>query len=238
MRLNTYKAALCCSLLCFLSTAALAQSKNRAQLMSEIEALHNQIKVKETELLTPSAEDRTAFADFLKEPDTGLIRLLPRETFQDKLTIRGGGAYYSFARLAHEYGHSDIELQMGTFQSGFAGANYGLLLMLGDVPLETVNLETAGVPFLAKYIPPSKEAEARQQKRQLHEGINANGLTYKDKLPVLVERTYILRSIDYSFSDTLVAFRVIRQDSDGSLILLWKLLKKFPATQLIPKDEG
>jgi hypothetical protein len=36
-----------------------------------------------------------------------------------------------------------------------------------------------------------------------------------------------VRSVDYGGSDVLVAFRVVRQDADGSVVLLWKMLKKF-----------
>ena len=52
------------------------------------------------------------------------------------------------------------------------------------------------------------------------------------RLPVAVNGTYLLRSIDYSTSDVLVAFKVVRKDSDGSVILAWKLLKKYPVPQL------
>ena len=39
--------------------------------------------------------------------------------------------------------------------------------------------------------------------------------------------------IDYDKSDVLVALQVVRQDEDGSLVLLWMMLKKFAA----PKPE-
>lgn len=38
----------------------------------------------------------------------------------------------------------------------------------------------------------------------------------------------MLRSVSYGDADTFVAFRVLRKDSDGSYVLLWKTLKKFP----------
>jgi hypothetical protein len=47
-----------------------------------------------------------------------------------------------------------------------------------------------------------------------------------------VGATYILRSIDYSESDVLVAFRVVRRDTDGSVIIAWKLLRKYAVPQL------
>jgi hypothetical protein len=41
-----------------------------------------------------------------------------------------------------------------------------------------------------------------------------------------------LRSINYSDSDVLVAFRVLRKDTDGSLIIAWKMLKEYPVPDL------
>ncbi len=54
------------------------------------------------------------------------------------------------------------------------------------------------------------------------------GYVYKSSLPSMTNRTYILRSISYNRFDVLVAFRVVRQDADGSVILVWKRLKEFP----------
>jgi len=65
--------------------------------------------------LAPSDEDRANYANLLAQHNTGLIRLLPRQDNLAKnanaVKIRGGGAYYSFAFLTHEYGYgSDLEL--------------------------------------------------------------------------------------------------------------------------------
>src|SRR6185503_2364467 len=101
--------------------------------------------------MEPSDEDRAAYADFLKQTDTGLMRILPRETYgYDVVGMRGGGAYYSFTKRNHEYSNtSDISLEQGQLQSGFAGANYGMLTTLGDVPLENVSLEIGAAQILA-----------------------------------------------------------------------------------------
>ena len=69
---------------------------------------------------------------------------LPRQKFdsdvykenQKSITLRGGGAFYSFSRLTHEYGGgSDLALDQGQFWVGFAGTDYGFFTNLGDVPL-------------------------------------------------------------------------------------------------------
>lgn len=215
------------------SSAARAQSSERERIMKEIESLQEQVKAKEKALLAPAREDAAGYEDFLNQPGTGLIRLLPREKYDGKLSIRGGGAYYSFAGLRHEYGRgSDIELQQNSFSVGFAGADFGYLCLLGDVPLQEVGLDHAGVQFLLNYVAPSNEPEARAAAERARTDFQANNYVYKDRLPVRIGSTYLLRSISYRDSDTLVAFRVLRKDSDGSVILLWKMLKKFPVPQL------
>lgn len=216
------------------SATAYAQSTaEREQVIKELEAWQEKVKAKEKILLAPSSEDAQPFAEFLSQPDTGLIRLLPREKYDGKLSVRGGGAYYSFTRLTHEYGSSDIELQGDNFSVGFAGADFGYLCLLGDVPLEEVTLNNEVAQFLLSYAAPSVEAEARSAARRSGTGVQVGDYTYKNRLPVRINATYLLRSISYEDSDTLVAFRVLRKDTDGSVILLWKMLKRFPRPQLV-----
>lgn len=212
-----------------------AQTTDRARAATEIEALREKIKASEAVLLAPSDEDRKAHAQFLSSPDTGLIRLLPRGKWDDKLSMRGGGAYYSFTRLTHEYGSgSDLELQKEQLMVGFAGADFGFMLDLGDVPLEVVSEETEAVLFMASYKAPSAEPAARAAYRQFaeREGHQAGPWTYRSSLPLVAGHTYALRSINYRETDVLVAFNVVRKDADGSVVLLWKLLKKYPKPTL------
>lgn len=187
--------------------------------------------------LAPPAEDAAQFASFLSQPDTGLVRLLPRDpkNFNGKLSVRGGGAYYSFAHLVHEYNYgSDIGLEQDYFLAGFAGASYGLLFDLGDLPLADVTTETAPVKLLASFSPPSAEPEARKIQRQLFgNGYQDSWFVYRRSIPAVVGHTYAVRSVDYEMSDVLVAFRVLRKDEEnGGVILLWKMLKRFPEPRL------
>jgi hypothetical protein len=217
----------------FLAPAARAQSVDRAALENEIRALVGELKDTEQQFLAPSAKDREKYAEFLSQPDTGLIRLLPREVFQDKLTIQGGGAYYSFARLTHEYGYgSDIELQQNRFSVGFAGADFGFLTRLGKVAIEEVTLEHPAAQFLSTFTTPTTEPGARDQQKRAAAGFDVNGFTYKDSVPFKRKNSYLLRSIGYRVSDLLVGFRIVTQDDDGSVVIVWKILKRFPVPQL------
>ena len=200
--------------------------------------------------LAPTAQDRTDYSAFLKQSNTGLIRLLPHERSNEK-RIRGGGSYYSFHYISHEYGKgSDIELirpliiTSGSIPRralerihdmlsvGFAGADYGMLTNLGDAPLDEITAKDPRAHFLAKYEPPRSDPDARCERRRFVVGEKIDGLVYKNSLPVRVGATYLLRSIIYNESDVLVAFRVARQDDDGSVIIAWKLLKDFAPRKL------
>jgi len=223
------------------SLSAFSQSDSRADLLRELETKRAELGKLELRVLEPAAEDREAHAQFLAQPNTGLIRLLPREKYdfhakgKSGLTMNGGGAFYSFVRLTHEYGRgSDILLEQNYLSVGFAGADYGIITMIDEMPLENVTAELSPVTFLLGYNPPSEEAAARQEGRSFHTpGKTIEGITYQRRLPVKVNATYLVRSISYGDSDVLVAFRVVRKDSDDSLIIAWKLLKKFPKPELI-----
>lgn len=216
------------------SLNAFAQSQSREDILKELAAKRAELVKLEKALLVPSEEDQTLHAHFLKQPDTGLIRLLPREDYDCKIvsSVRGGGSYYSFTERSNEYGASDIGLEQGYLKTGFAGADYGILTMLGDVPLESVSLETAATNVIAVHQPAANEPKARIEQRRWSDGTIVDGATFKDRLPLKANSTYLLRAVLYSSHDSLVAFRVVRVDSDGSAIILWKLLKNYPVPQL------
>src|SRR6185312_7180990 len=88
------------------AVTAFAQTQSREDILKEIDAKRAELAALEKRFLSASEEDKATYAEFLRQPNTGLIRLLPREKYdtdaqKDKaktMTIRGGGAYYSFAR--------------------------------------------------------------------------------------------------------------------------------------------
>jgi hypothetical protein len=217
-----------------LAGAARGQSADREEAIKQIESMRAQIKLMEPTILAAGAADTSKYADFLRQPGTGLCRLLPRETYDGLLAIRGGGAYYSFTKRSNGYDSTpQITLQQGILSTGFAGANYGYLASLGDIRIEDVGADHEAVQFLASLTTPTAEPAARDVYRKIAMGIEGSGYVYKSHLPALVDSTYVLRAISYGEADVLVAFRVIRKDSDGSLVLAWKILKTFQIPQLL-----
>ena len=214
-----------------------AQTKSRDDVIKEIETKRAELAVLEKKVLAVPETDKEEFAAFLTQPQTGVIRLLPREKYDGNaklaLAIRGGGAFYSFVRSTHEYGQgSDIALEQGQLSVGFAGADYGMLLNLGDVSLDQVSNDHGATRALLDYSPPLKESDVRAENQKLWQGIELTGFIFKGRQPAKVSNTYLLRSISHDRSDIVTAFRIVRQDTDGSLILLFKVLKKFPAPKM------
>jgi hypothetical protein len=220
-----------------------AQSSNRDEVLKQIEAKHQELQQLEKQFLAPSPEDLEAYAEFLAQPDTGLTRLLPREIYdssdhpEKRMTIHGGGSYFSFTRLTHEYGWStQIGLERDEFNVSFAGADYGMIANLGDIPLGAVNLQNATVKFLDAHQVALEEPKARSEYRRYAEGVVNEGTLYKTRQPVKVDNSYVLRCIEYSDADVLVGFRVVRRDSDGSVVIVWKLLRKYPKPEFVRND--
>lgn len=135
--------------------------------------------------------------------------------------VRGGGAYYSFTYRTHNYGDaSHLSLSRGKFAVGFSGAAYGFLTDLGDVPLESVSLNTPAVNLPATYERASREGIARSEHRRFAEGVVVDGVTFKRALPMVPNSTYVLRAINYDNSDVLVALKVVEVESDGAALIL------------------
>ena len=222
---------LACALACLLAVGAVAQDRGKTE--KKIASLMEKLRSQEAKLLSVSDEDKATHVSFLRQPDTGITRLMPREKYDGFLLTRGGGAYFSFVRLTHEYGSgSELSLEQSNFRVMFAGADIGFLTNLGNTLLENVSLESAGVQFLSSFVAPTKLSDAREQQQRTGVGFEANGSAYKANIAAAVNTTYALRSVNYSDSDVIVAFRPIRQDSDGSIVFLWKILKRFPTPVL------
>jgi hypothetical protein len=206
------------------------------------------LNAKERMRLATSPEDREKYAKFLSQPGTGLFRLLPYEsrgivtveTLKSSngiLPIKGRGAYYSYSKLRHELdGWSEIVLQNGTFQVGFAPRALGFMGLLGDVPLEAVTLNSKEVIYLHQLAPETTYQEIMALDDGSIPGFRAGGMIYSSKMDALTDNTYVLRSTISGKADILVAFRVIRQDDDGSLHILWKKLASYAVTTLKGKS--
>jgi len=200
-----------------------AQDLSREQKLQKFLDLNNQLRILEKDFLLPDAKD----LEKAQKENFNVVRLNPREKYDRKLLIQGGGSYYSFTKNSHNYQDiAQIGLEQNNLKVGFAGADYGFIADLGETPLAEVSKEILDVSFLANYKPPLNISEIRIEQRKAH-NYEANGVIYKSRLPAVVGHTYVLRAITFDRADVLIALKVHRKDADGSLIIFWKIIEVF-----------
>ena len=199
--------------------------------------------------LSPPDDLKLAYKDFLKQKNTGLIRLLPRKEKKEMMMVsaenpiayipfRDGGSSYSFSNRKHgdDFVSTELRLDMDPYKGppgkafwvAVGGADFGFITKLGDVALEDVTVDRKEAKFLVDLVAPNRELAAREYQRMSTSGFELNGVFYKWWVPTENNTTYLQRTIQYDSADLLVAFRTVREEPDGSFVILWKILKKNP----------
>jgi hypothetical protein len=123
-------------------------------------------------ILAPNEADTAKYKDFLQQKDTGLFRLFPDFDCQEKNLVRVSGNCadivpgswsYSFRRKDYSYENFfDISLKDGNLISeGFL--SQGILVRLGDVPLDAITPASDGLKFLSDFVPQVESQEAKKQ---------------------------------------------------------------------------
>lgn len=212
-------------------------------------------------MLAPDAADLQRYEVFLSQPKTGLIKLFPDLNCEENAVIVHAdenclkaipmSGFYSFREKEYTNSHlADIRLKDGIFITDGL-LSQGILVALGDVPLETVSLSSGGMKFLNEFVPKTKGGEAVEQTKQIVKGINSDEHYYRKTLFARENTTYALRVIAYRGNivqkfhglpydllagderdDLTVAFRVVRKDGAGNLIILWKELARRDAPKI------
>jgi len=173
-------------------------------------------------LLSPPEEYRLKHAEFLKEKNTGLVRIFPDrgcdkgtvvtvqslERCGQTVPIKGAGSLYSFRlnklpyyldlSTVHLYvGLSDIHFNDGKFVVGTKSI-LDIIGDIGNVDLANVTLKSDSLKFLKSFKPGKNIAEVVRQTQDLTKGVTDNGILYSTSATVELNRTYVLRSIAFS----------------------------------------
>jgi hypothetical protein len=209
-------------------------------------ALSQKLSKEAKAALAPPDDLKLAYKDFLKQKNTGLIRLLPRKENKERLMVsaenpavyipfRNGGSYYSFS--SRKRGDEITpELRLDKFPHDYPpgraflgiGGDIGFITKLGDVAIEDVTVDRKEAKFLVDLVAPKKEQAALKYRGMSESGFDIGGVFYRNWAWAEVNTTYLLRTINYDRADLLVAVRTVREEPDGSFVILWKILKKNP----------
>lgn len=175
-------------------------------------------------------------------------------------SIYPGTWFYSFREKDYSDGFFfDLQLKNGKLiTDGFL--SQGILTALGNFSLDKVTLQSKGARFPVSFLPAKKESDVKTQRLQIENGIEADGFKYSKEVPAKVGEVYLMRVVAYRLQrnflaqttdkegstpmiysllnqdkrdDLTVAFRIIRANPDGNLTIVWKMLDKKKAPEII-----
>lgn len=245
------------------------KSWSRTAAIQTVSNIYRKPTKDESKLLTADKEDLKKYAQFMRQSNTGLTKLIIDRGCADytivlnvsaeclKYTMPGAGSSFSFRTESYRVRRlSDLTYREdGFYSSGILA--HGIIVNIGDIPLEQVTDQSNGLKFLKDFETASDYKKAEDIDGQIDDGIENNGFFYCRQVIAAENATYVLRSIAYRGSyyramqgfvydeldfderrDMLVAFRIVRRDNE-SLTILWKILanQKSPAIKKPSREQ-
>jgi len=222
----------------------------------------------------PEASDVARFKSFLAQSKSGIFKLIPNYDCESNLVLRAddkcvdfvpGGWLYSLRMRSHlqltqaEWDVFDISLT-GDVMAVDGFLSQSVIVPIGDVPIEDVDLQSKGLKFLTEFVPKTKYAEAREQYREIGALIRSDGLVFAKRVRAAENMTYAARLIAFRTPDLIaqrftsvggknakylmlntydkrcdiiVVMRVVGVGPDGSLTMLWRELSRKSAPKIV-----
>jgi hypothetical protein len=204
--------------------------------------LYRKPSKKELKLVAPGEDLLVKYAEFLRQPNTGLIKLINDKGCSEnvkivvatddclKYTMPGAGSSYSFRTETYRIPRlSDITFTDNSFQAEGV-LLHGIFVNIGDVPLEKVSLQTTGMKFLTDFSPEPDFDKAKIVDAQLSVGIKKDNFIYRRALYAMENSTFALRSIAYDGKSFRALRGVIYNEFDfdkrRDVIVVFRIVQK------------
>ena len=217
----------------------------------------------ETIALEPPKEVVDRYSQFLKKPRTGIVTLAAHEGCgTDGETVSaeqscvgfqfpGGGTAYSFRIGSYRTPRlADIKLKKNVLITDSIGQQ-GILVDLGERPIEDLDLKSAGFQFLVAFEPVASIEEFQKSSREFEAGVNKDGFLYRLALLAKANHSFGLRSVAYDGSstrtingvvfdeyifdkrdDVIIVFTIAYIAQNGDVTLVWRELRREDSPEL------
>ncbi len=185
------------------------EAAKRHPLLDPKKGIYRRPGKKETGILEVSKSALVGYADFLKQDNTGIVKLNADSTCVSNTDIvvasdecvpysmPGAGTAFSFRTESYRMPRlADIMLSGNIFKTGGVFQQV-VMVELGDVPIEAVAMNTKGMKFLADIKPVGESNEFLAYDKEVQKGIEHDGFLYRRGYAWKVNSTFALRSIAY-----------------------------------------
>lgn len=213
-----------------------------SELARLVEPIYRKPTKEELKAVEPSGELLKKYAEFLRQNDTGLTKLISDRKCSDntkvivvtddcmKYTMPGAGSSFSFRINNYRIPRlADLTFTDNSFQVS-GNFLHGIFVNIGDVPLENATLQTDGINFLAEFQPEIDYEKAKELDRQLTEGIRQGDFLYRRGLFIVENTTFALRSIayggDYYRSIDGITYNELDFDKRRDIIVVFRIVEK------------
>lgn len=208
-----------------------------------------------------------SYASFLNQEHAGIFKLFPDLGCKSKDVIsvsleceRQVPLSSAFTFRTNSYGdeiYHDIHFK-GERVVADSFFEQGIFGVLGDEPVENVNLLHPALKYLTSYSPDTDAKLASEHADGFRQGMEFNGYRYADSIDPQKDVTYAMRLIAYRLEnrlkpltaettmnemmflslavdkrlDAIVIFRILDRDEYGGLTIVWKELSRSDAAKL------
>jgi hypothetical protein len=189
---------------------------------------------------------RRAYSWLAGEPDAGLVRLVDRTVFEDRLDLpwlTGGGATWSFTERTHD---ADRRPQVRLEQQGLGvpsrGGGKGVVIELGEVPFRSLVLDPVATAATfdegvrAAWDVGHRELVVQEGMDRLELQQALRELRRDDEVEPEEGQAYLVRAFAPGQHDVLAVVEVARVEGEGCT-LAWKLLESRPVEGAGPVPE-
>lgn len=218
-------------------------------LQSRIKPLYRKPTKDELKAVEPDAAIVARYAEFLKQPNTGLTKLIMDKGCSDnskivsargeclQYTMPGNGSSFSFRTESYRIPTlADVTFTDNSFQAS-AVLLHGIFVKLGDIPVDEVTLRTKGMRFLVEFKPEAKYSRAKRIDQELTLGIASDGFLYRRGLYAVDNTTYALRSVAYGGkyfrSNSGVTYNEFEFDNREDVVVVFRIVERDPDDNVI-----
>lgn len=221
----------------------------RSAALQTIGNIYRKPTKEESKLLSTNKEDLKKYAQFLRQDDTGLTKLMldrgcaeytsVLNVSQECLsyTMPGAGSSFSFRTENYRIRRlSDLTYREDGFYSPGI-LSHAILVNIGDFPLQQVTLQTNGLKFLTEFETFTDFEKAREIDKQINDGIENGGFFYSRRVEAVDNTTYVLRVIAYrgSYYRAVEGFVYDELDFDErrDVTVVFRLVRREPESVTI-----
>ncbi len=218
-----------------------------------IQSLYRKPKKEEIKLMSPSPAVLEKYDEFLKDSNTGIFKLngdsqcfggpgvIVAAANCSLYQFPGAGTAYSFRVKSYRLHHlADLILDKDVIKTDGI-LQQGIMVNLGNVELNQITNETAGLKFLFDFKPAANRESYDKTNLLMIEGIKKDNFMYRFGFFATNETTFGLRSIAYrgkmkrsidgvnydefdfdKRKDIVIVFRIVEKSENGDITILWK----------------